>query len=468
MRTEPRGPAAGGISRRLLIKKFLPNTIHLSWGFGTLGTVMMINSLTSLYLFFLVGIVGIAPALAGALIFASKIFDVVSDPIMGWISDRTNTRWGRRRPYLFGSSFLCAASMVMLFNLPTFESDFAQAAYIEFLLLFFALALTTFNVPYLAMPAEMTDSYSERSTIMSYRALFLVLGTFTGTAIAGLIAGRLGGDEAAYGTVGWFLAGIAFFAMMTCVIGTRKARFVNNLKAVKVPLKEQVRFFLVNKPFMVLGGVKIVQFLQLAAGGTSTFFFFVQVLQKGEQALFPFGIAYMGASLLSIRPWVILINRFGKKEIFMFGLILQAMAFLSWVLATPAEPDWLLYLRAAALGGTISGIVICGQSMVLDVIEYDRRISGLNREGVASAAFSFLEKTMYAAGPLLIGGLLAIYGFDNSLPRDAAQPESALFAMTLGMAWIPGLCSLVMFVGLMFYDLDEQKIAQTPDKAVQV
>ena len=235
-----------------------------------------------------------------------------------------------------------------------------------------------------------------------------------------------------------------------------------------MPLKEQVIFFLVNKPFMVLGGIKVVQFLQLAAGGTSTFFFFVQVLQKGEQALFPFGIAYMGASLLSIRPWLMLINRFGKKEIFMFGLILQSMAFLSWVLATPTEPDWLLYLRAAALGGTISGIVICGQSMVLDVIEYDRRISGLNREGVASAAFSFLEKTMYAAGPLLIGALLTIYGFDNSLPRDAAQPESALFAMTLGMAWIPGLCSLVMFVGLLFYDLDEQKIAETPDKAVQV
>lgn len=428
---------------------------------------MMINSLTSLYLFFLVGIVGIAPALAGALIFASKIFDVVSDPVMGWISDNTNTRWGRRRPYLFGSSFLCAASMVMLFNLPEFESGFWQAAYIEFLLLFFAFALTTFNVPYLAMPAEMTDSYSERSSIMSYRALFLVFGTFIGTAIAGLIAGRLGGDIAAYGIVGWFLAGIAFFAMMTCVIGTRKARFVNNLKAVKVPLKDQIKFFLVNKPFMVLGGIKVVQFLQLAVGGTSTFFFFVQVLQKGEQALFPFGIAYMGASILSIRLWLPLINRFGKREIFMLGLILQAMAFLSWAFASPTEPDWILYLRAAALGGTISGIVICGQSMVLDVIEYDRRISGLNREGVASAAFSFLEKTMYAAGPLIIGGLLAYYGFDNSLPRDAAQPESALFAMTLGMAWIPGLCSLAMFVGLLFYDLNEQKIAETPDNALQ-
>lgn len=432
-----------------------------------MGTVTMINSVTTLYLFFLVGVIGIAPALAGMLIFISKIFDVVTDPLMGWISDRTNTRWGRRRPYLFGSSFLCAASMVLLFNLPAFDSTFWQATYIEFVLLFFAFALTTYNVPYLAMPADMTDDYSERSTIMSYRALFMVFGTFAGGAIAGLIAGKLGGDEAAYGVVGWFLAAVAFIAMMICVIGTRKARIVKAIKVVNVPFGEQLRFFLINKPFMVLGGIKIIQFLQLAVGGTSILFFFVQVLQKGEQALLPFGLFYMGASVLSIPFWLKLIKRLGKREAFMFGLILQAMAFMSWALSSPVEPDWAFYLRAAALGGTISGIVICGQSMILDVIEYDRRISGLNREGVASAAFSFLEKTMYAAGPLLMGVLLSAYGFDNTLARDVAQSESALFAITLGMAWIPGICSLGMFIGLMFYDLNEQKIADTPDAALQ-
>ncbi len=450
-----------------MIKKYLPNPIHMSWGFGTFGTLTMINSVTTLYLFFLVSVIGVAPALAGLLIFVSKIFDVVTDPLMGWISDRTNTRWGRRRPYLFGSSFLCGTAMVLLFNLPEFSSTFWQAAYIEFALLFFALALTTFNVPYLAMPADMTDDYSERSTIMSYRALFMVFGTFTGGAIAGLIAGKMGGDEAAYGTVGWFLAGVVFATMMLCVIGTRKARFIKTIELVKVPFMEQVRFFLINRPFMVLGGIKIVQFLQLAVGGTSILFFFVQVLQKGEEALLPFGLFYMGASIISIPFWLRLIKRFGKREVFMFGLVLQALAFMSWAIASPTEVDWVFYLRAAALGGTISGIVICGQSMILDVVEYDRRISGLRREGVASAAFSFLEKTMYAAGPALIGILLSVYGFDNSLPRDVIQSDSALFAITLGMAWIPGVCSLLMFIGLIFYNLTEQKIEDTPDAGLK-
>lgn len=426
---------------------------------------MMINSVTVLYLFFLVTVVGIAPALAGTLIFASKIFDIVSDPLMGWISDRTNTRWGRRRPYLFGASFLCGASMVLLFNLPDFESSFWQAAYIEGLLLLFAFALTIFNVPYLAMPAEMTDDYSERSSIMSYRAFFLSIGTFIGGAIAGKVVGEMGGDEAAYGTVGWLLAAITFTVMMICVIGTRKARFVNNLKKENVPFGEQLRFFFVNKPFLVMGGIKLVQFLQIAAGGSATLFFFVQVMQRSEAALFPFGLFYLSASAISIKLWLPLIARFGKREIFIVGLILQSIAFFSWTLSSPTEPDWALYLRAAALGGTISGILICGQSMVLDVIELDRRISGMNRQGVASAAFSFLEKFMYALAPALIGALLAYYGFDNTLPRGAVQSDDALFAITLGMAWIPGVCSLAMIGLLSFYDLDEAKLEATPDRA---
>ncbi|MEP2736585.1 MAG: MFS transporter [Erythrobacter sp.] len=446
-----------------MIKKYLPNPVHMSWGFGTFGTLTMINSVTTLYLFFLVSVVGIAPALAGLLIFISKIFDVLTDPLMGWISDRTQTRWGRRRPYLFGSSFLCGTAMVLLFNLPEFESTFWQAAYVEFVLLFFALALTTFNVPYLAMPADMTDDYNERSTIMSYRALFMVFGTFTGGAIAGLIVGKMGGDEAAYGSVGWFLAAVTFATMMICVIGTRKAPFIESIEIVKAPFKEQVRFFLINRPFLVLGGIKIAQFLQLAVGGSSILFFFVQVLQKGEAALLPFGLFYMGASIVSIPFWLKLIERFGKREVFMIGVVLQAFAFMSWALASPVEPDWIFHLRASALGGTISGIVICGQSMILDVVEYDRRISGIRREGVASAAFSFLEKTMYAAGPALFGILLSYYGFDNSLARDVVQSETALFAITLGMAWIPGGCSLIMFVGLIFYDLNEQRIENTLD-----
>jgi GPH family glycoside/pentoside/hexuronide:cation symporter len=101
---------------------------------------------------------------------------------------------------------------------------------------------------------------------------------------------------------------------------------------------------------------------------------------------------------------------------------------------------------------------MCSQSMITDVIDYDRRISGLHREGVFSASFSFIEKTTYALGPLIVGSLLTIFGYDASIPRGQPQPDSALFAVTLGMVWIPVACCAAQFILLRFYSLDEETL----------
>lgn len=417
----------------------------------------MISALSSLYLFFLVGVVGMSPALAGLLIFISKIVDMVSDPVMGWVSDRTNTRWGRRRPYMFVASFACALALILLFSVPTNSSNFPIAFYVEFALIFYAIALTAFNVPYLAMPAEMTNDYHERSNLMSYRAVFLVGGGFMGAAVAGALLKTLGGGADAYRTVGYVLAGVTFLAMFISVIGTKSAQFTTYQRP-SIPAWNQIKLFFVNKPFLVLGGIKAVQFLQLSAGGAVTLFFFVNILQKDEGLLFPFGVAVTTGSILSLRLWLPIIKKYGKREVFFAALLLQMLVHLSWLLASPAEPLFIFVLRAFAVGAIGGALLICGQSMITDTIEYDRRLSGVNREGMYSSVFSFLEKSMHAVGPLIIGLLLTGLGFDPSIARGEAQPESAQNAIWIGKAWLPALCSAVMALGLLLYNLDEKKL----------
>lgn len=438
----------------------LPKGQNLAWGVGSLGTITMISALSGLYLFFLVGVIKMPPALAGLLIFISKIVDMISDPAMGWISDRTNTRWGRRRPYMFFASFACPIALIFLFSVPSGLSPFATSVYVEVGLIFYALALTAFNVPYLAMPAEMTDDYHERSNIMSYRAVFLVGGSFVGSAVAGLILKTYGGGPEAYRIVGYFVAFVTFAAMMVAVLGTRKAKFTTYTRPT-IPTINQIKIFLANKPFLVLGGVKAIQFLQISAGGAVTLFFFVNVLQKDEGLLFPFGLAVILGSVLSLRFWLPVIQRFGKRETFIAALLVQAALYLSWLAATNTEPLWLFMMRAACLGAVSGAVLICGQSMITDTIEYDRRLSGINREGTYSAVFSFVEKSMHAAGPLVVGLLLAWFGFDQSIARGQPQPESAQFAITFGQAILPALCSLSMAVGLIFYSLSEDKLKAT-------
>lgn len=264
---------------------FIPKPQNFAWGIGSLGTTTMISALSSLYLFFLVGVVGMSPALAGLLIFISKIVDMVSDPVMGWVSDRTNTRWGRRRPYMFVASFACALALILLFSVPTNSSNFPIAFYVEFALIFYAIALTAFNVPYLAMPAEMTNDYHERSNLMSYRAVFLVGGGFMGAAVAGALLKTLGGGADAYRTVGYVLAGVTFLAMFISVIGTKSAQFTTYQRP-SIPAWNQIKLFFVNKPFLVLGGIKAVQFLQLSAGGAVTLSFLSTSCKKTKGCCF--------------------------------------------------------------------------------------------------------------------------------------------------------------------------------------
>ncbi|MEM6682892.1 MAG: MFS transporter [Pseudomonadota bacterium] len=438
---------------------FAINPTYLAWGVGSLGTVTMISAVSNLYLFFLVGVLKMTPALAGFVIFLSKLVDMVSDPLMGWLSDRTNTRWGRRRPYMLIGSFASAAALLILFTPPLELALVSLETYVLAALVLYALALTMFNVPYLAMPAEMTGDYDERSHLMGYRAVFLVGGGFLGSAAAGPIIKANGGGVEAYAVLGAVFAIAVFLSMLVAVMGTKSAPFTTYQKP-RIPVSAQVRLFFLNTPFLRLACAKALQFLQLSAGGATTLFFFIGVMQRDEALLFPFGASVIAGSLASIRLWLPLIRKFGKREVLMAALCMQAVFYLSWLLATPAEPMPLFIARAVLLGAMGGAVLVCSQSMIVDTIEYDRKLSGLSREGLYSSVFSFVEKSMYATGPLIVGIMLSWFGYDPSIPRGQPQPDSARLAIYVGQAWLPALCSLGMVGFLLSYRLTRQDLAQ--------
>ena len=307
------------------------------------------------------------------------------------------------------------------------------------------------------MPAEMTEDYHERSSIMSFRALFLVGGGFLGGSLAGPIIAEGGGGREGYATLGYVLAAVSFAAMMSAILFTKRARFTQ-FKRPTISGIRQARLFLANSPFLFLALVKAFQFLQLAAGGASTLFFFISVMEKNEALLFPFGASVIAGSLLSLPFWLPILRRFGKKQVMLAALIVQAALYLSWLASGPLEPMTLFLARGFLLGTMGAAILVASQSMIVDTIEYDRRLSGLNREGLYSSVFSFVEKAMHATGPLIVGILLAWFGYDNTIPRGQPQPEEALFAIKFGQAILPALCSVLMAAVLLFYHLDEKML----------
>ena len=169
-------------------------SIRIGWGLGAVGSTIFLFS-KSLILRFMTDYLGVAAATAGFLFAISRVYDAATDPVMGVISDKTASRWGRRRPYLLAGAILCASTFVLLFSVPDIQSSQTMVIYMGALLLLFSTAYTLFNVAHVAMPVEMTTNFQERAELFSYRAAAIGLGSVLGGFLGPVIIATYGGGR---------------------------------------------------------------------------------------------------------------------------------------------------------------------------------------------------------------------------------------------------------------------------------
>lgn len=436
----------------------VPVRVAAGWGIGTFATTTMLNGVAVVLLYFLVTFLQIEPVIAGAMLFGSKMLDVFTDPPMGIISDRTRSRLGRRRPWLLGSSFFCGLSFALLFNVP--EGSLAVTyAWVGVALALYALSYTAFQVPYMAMPAEMTDDYNQRTKVMSWRVFFMTLGNMTGAGAVPALVDQLGGERADYGQMGLMIGALITVAMLSCFFGTARAR-QTDAHHEHVPLRQHLVWLGQNRPLLILMGTKIAIYAGLSANIAVALFFISSVLKMGGTMLGLFLVvqAVTSIAFLPVANW--LARRIGKKPAYVFSLVGFCCAVLTWLLATPEEPIQLFIARGVLIGAFGAGAHLYGQSMLVDTFAWDYHLSGVRREGVLSASFSFVEKACLALGPLIIGALFSSMGFDKTLEPSADQSASAVQAMYLGFVWIPVGCQAISITLLGFYRLDERQLKQ--------
>ena len=202
----------------------LPLSLKAGWGVGAFGSLGMLWLANVFLMFFLVNHLGMNPALAGIILFITRIYDVISDPLIGHLSDNSSSRWGRRRPWMFVGAFASGLAAIFVFNVPAFSSDNTTAAYELVVLLVYFTGFTLFYVPFMAMPAEMTDDYSERTSIMSFRVGYsFAAGIIIAAGMPALIS-RLGGDRAAYEFAATIAGVLITVSMLMTVLFTRRAR----------------------------------------------------------------------------------------------------------------------------------------------------------------------------------------------------------------------------------------------------
>ncbi|MFS0851092.1 MFS transporter [Novosphingobium panipatense] len=434
----------------------MKNSAYIGWAIGSFTSAALVSAVGLLHLRFMTDSLGLAIALAGTLTVVAKIYDAMTDPLMGYIGDRTRTRFGQFRPYLLAGGLLAGLSMVLLFNVPRGMGTGALWLYVGLTLLLYSTAYTMFRIPYLALGRAITDEFHARSRLMTFSVYGSSLGSFAATSAAPFLLARLGSDRTGHGHVALVLGlaialgGIAAFALLKERHPVEaEARPAGSFSATWSALSS-------NRPFLCLMGFKMILFSGLAVHLTAIPYYTRHVLHVTDTALGTIFAVQTGLMVLSQLLWVRMASRFGRRNALVFAGALCALAYTIWALIPTGSPFPLIYV-ACALSGTASGGVFLGLYTVLtDTMDYSRRVQGENRAGMLAGVFVMVEKGTSAFGIFVFSTIMSWTGFVSATGAGAAeQPDGVKSGIMVTVALVPALAAVVASIIMLRYRLPD-------------
>jgi GPH family glycoside/pentoside/hexuronide:cation symporter len=463
--TEDAGLATGAVAT-----PHVPVTTCLTFGLATLGTAMMANAIVVYVPAMMVTVLGQSAATAGLLLMVSKLYDAVFDIMIGTLSDRTRTRWGRRRPYMLAGTLVSAVSFIMIFAPPVLTGG-TLILYMGAALIVYSTGYSLFNVPYTAMPAEVLKGYHERTRVLSWRSFFAGAGQLAALSGTAWVVGRAHGSAAGYATMAMLGAVIVLFTLGTTVIGSfgfpEVAAPPRARARATLSFRDKAALILSNRPFVLLMAAKFVHFIALSGLFGCTLLFNLYVLHSGYHGQLILSLSQNIVSCAVMPFWVWLSRRIGKRWTYIAGIVCFSLASMTWLLAAPGDGVWTFWARGALLGFGAAGMILMSFAILPDVMEYDQNRSGLPRAGLYASIYSIFEKLGFATGPALFGIYLTAAGLlPSTHGKIVAQPHSAIVALYAGTSIIPVALLMISIVCLLFYPLDERMLILSRQNAV--
>ena len=396
--------------------------------------------------------VGVPLALVGTYIFITRVMDVFTDPLMGYISDRTKSRFGRRRPWVALSTPIIMLAIYRLF-MPPADAD-GQYMFVWMVLL--SVGVTMMLIPYYAWGSELTTDYNERSKVTGWRAGLGVVGQLTAQLVPAmaLLFWGVGGSAAVLE-----LVGITMLVLMPiCVLATlwMVPEPQQQIKST-VPVLKGLKLMFTNGPFLRLVGAFMIGSTGLYITTPLYIFFVADVLGAEDESIYMLACFYV-MNLISIPFWVWLSSRIGKHRAYLASFIIIAMAHPFYLLLGEGDFWWMLpitLVTGISAGGFSQALP---NSMKADVIDLDALESGENRAALFFSAWSFAQKATASIGGAIAMFGLALWGFDAA--PDAINGASEMFGLRFLFSTLPSLFYLSAAAIVWKYPITEARHAE--------
>lgn len=447
----------------------------VGYGLGDMSSSMFWKIFGMYLLFFYTKVFGISPAAAGTMFLVTRIWDSLNDPIMGIIADRTETRWGKYRPYLLWFAIPFAVLGVLTFYTPQLsETGKLVYAYITYTAMM--MVYTAVNVPYASLLGVMSSHPQDRNILASYRMFFAFIGSFITFMLLQPLVDFFAGDNGGAvqdGSIssdptGWvwavaIIGSICALLFFLCFKWTRERVKPIDEQQNDVSVRQDLKNLLKNSPWWILlaSGLAALLFNAIR-DGVALFYFadYIQLNYKLPYLGWTMATIYLlvgqAANMVGVALAAPLSNRYGKRLTYMVAMTVAAVLSACFFMITP-DDIWLIMLLQVLISVCAGYVLPLLWSMYADIVDHQELKTGRRATGLIFSSSSMSQKMGWALGSALTGWLLAWFGYN----QDAAvQTESAVLGVRLMMSWFPAISCVLAVVGMMFYPLSEKKVKE--------
>ncbi|MDD2973099.1 MAG: glycoside-pentoside-hexuronide (GPH):cation symporter [Lachnospiraceae bacterium] len=448
--------------------------VKLSWlerigyGAGDYAGNLVYSAISAFLLVYYTNVIGASAAAAASIIAVSKIFDGISDLIMGYIVDHTHSKWGKARPWIARLCVPLAVCTVLMFTVP---ASFAGTTQIVYMFLTYNLVSTVFytgvNVPYATMNGLMTTNQYERGLLGNFRNLFATAGTMTINTVVLKMTSAFGGGDP-YNQQGWTITvailmvafvAINMFMFFTCKERVTKAPVEDEKSAQKVSFAKGIKDLFLNKYWVYMVVAIFAMYFMMSCFFGSAVYFAQYVLGDANYYT-PISNYLSLAQIVTLFITPFIMKKIGKRNTFAIGMCISVVGFAATGFATTVGAVSALSI-IKGIGFGFGGATMYG--MLQDAITYGEWQSGYNNAGMGNAASSFCMKVGSGIGTAALGWILAAGAFDA---KQAVQSAAAIGAIQWSFVWVPAISMAVAAVFVFLFDLDKHYDQVVADLAV--